>query len=109
MSKQDKGMSRRAAIGAIAAVASACRAPNAAGKKREVHSKRMPTMFIPHGGGPWPVLQLPMMAGTEASELRGFMTSIANAPPEHPKALLVISAHWEESRVTINAGASPGL
>lgn len=70
---------------------------------------RMPTAFVPHGGGPWPVLRLPMLPDAEAEPLAAYMRSIAAAPPQTPRALVVISAHWEERVVTVNTARAPGM
>lgn len=69
----------------------------------------LPAAFIPHGGGPWPILELPMMPADETRALAEYMRSIAALPPQRPRALLVISAHWEESVATVNTGAAPGM
>jgi aromatic ring-opening dioxygenase catalytic subunit (LigB family) len=68
---------------------------------------RMPTAFVPHGGGPWPLLPLPGADPDEAAPLRAYMASISDVP--RPTALLVVSAHWEEPEFTVNTGAAPGL
>ena len=71
---------------------------------------RMPTLFIPHGGGPcffmdtppgWPKDTWDRMA----DHLRG----IAAGLPERPKAILVVSGHWETERPTVNTAAKPTL
>jgi aromatic ring-opening dioxygenase catalytic subunit (LigB family) len=69
----------------------------------------MPTAFIPHGGGPWPVLPMAAMPVDETHSLAAYMRSIAAAPPHRPRALLVISAHWETPTLTVNTGAAPGM
>lgn len=69
----------------------------------------MPTAFIPHGGGPWPVLSMNGMPADETQSLAAYMRSIAAAPPRRPRALLVISAHWETPTLTVNTGAAPGM
>ena len=67
-----------------------------------------PTFFINHGGGPCFFLEPGPMRdawhGLEAY-LRGFMATLA----EHPRAILVVSGHWEERVPTVNAGAHPPL
>ncbi|MEM9072199.1 MAG: class III extradiol ring-cleavage dioxygenase, partial [Myxococcota bacterium] len=71
--------------------------------------ERLPTAFIPHGGGPWPLMPLPGMPNEEATALRGYMESIARVPSAAPRALLVVSAHWEAEKLTVNSGAAPGM
>jgi len=69
---------------------------------------RMPTLFLPHGGGPWPVIDLPFGRPGEAGALRGHLEGLAGTVPA-PRALLVVSAHWETDRVTVHTGAHPGM
>lgn len=59
--------------------------------------------YIPHGGGPLPVLGDPSHAG-----LSRFLSDL---PQEFvvPEAIVVISAHWEEAQATLTSGASPSL
>jgi aromatic ring-opening dioxygenase catalytic subunit (LigB family) len=66
----------------------------------------LPTYFISHGGGPWPYMKnelAGMYDGLEASLHR-----IA-AQTAKPKAVLMVTAHWEEPRFTVGAAASPGM
>ena len=67
-----------------------------------------PTFFINHGGGPCFFLEPGPMrrAWRELEEhLRGFMARL----DERPRAVLILSGHWEEDRPTVNAGAHPPL
>ncbi|GAA4332966.1 class III extradiol ring-cleavage dioxygenase [Pigmentiphaga soli] len=68
----------------------------------------LPTYFIPHGGGPcffmeWP--GDPHMWDRMADFLRG----LAGDAGARPKAVLVVSGHWQEDAFTVNAGARPPL
>ncbi len=65
--------------------------------------KIMPVLFVPHGGGPMPLLGEP-----NHRELTAFMQSVSADLP-HPKAILVITAHWEESVATISSSPAPGM
>jgi len=60
-------------------------------------------LFIPHGGGPLPLLQEPGHAGLNRF-LRGWPDAI-----RRPDAIVVISAHWEESVVSITAAERPDM
>lgn len=114
-------LTRREATAALAGVAAAAglgctpkdgAAPSSdsGGATKATSSRRMPTAFIPHGGGPWPILSLPMMPADETKALAAYMRTIAEVPGhDRPRALVVISAHWEETKVTINTGAKPAL
>jgi aromatic ring-opening dioxygenase catalytic subunit (LigB family) len=67
-----------------------------------------PTFFINHGGGPCFFLESgPMRATWKSLEdyLRGFVAELE----EKPKALLVISGHWEEPVPTVNSSPTPPL
>jgi len=72
-------------------------------------TNRLPSIYLPHGGGPWHVMKdaFDQSAGYEELELwlkrlgERFKTSIAS--------ILVISAHWEEKKPTVHFGASPGM
>jgi aromatic ring-opening dioxygenase catalytic subunit (LigB family) len=70
---------------------------------------KMPAVFVPHGGGPWPFVETPFGSKAELAALADYLRSVARAPAEKPKALLVISAHWEESVPTVTTAAHPPL
>lgn len=67
---------------------------------------KLPTYFISHGGGPWP--WLPNMRQMLAS----LEVSLARMPAEigtTPKAILMISGHWEEDDFAVMSSANPGM
>ena len=70
---------------------------------------RMPVVFVPHGGGPWPFVELGLGSRAEQDELAGYLRSVRTIPPIPPKALVVISAHWEESVPTVMTGTHPPM
>ncbi len=70
--------------------------------------ERMPVVFLPHGGGPWPFVDL-RMNPSEFDGLAGYLRSLRALPKTPPKALLVVSAHWEEAVPTVMAAAHPTL
>lgn len=67
---------------------------------------RLPTFFIPHGGGPCFFMDDP--AGMW-SRMEAFLAGLIPGLPERPSAVLVISGHWEEPRLTVHDGVKPGL
>jgi aromatic ring-opening dioxygenase catalytic subunit (LigB family) len=67
-----------------------------------------PTFFINHGGGPCFFLD-PGPMRDAWMELEGYLLRFAETLEEQPRAILVISGHWEEARPTVNAGATPPL
>jgi aromatic ring-opening dioxygenase catalytic subunit (LigB family) len=69
-------------------------------------SMRLPTYFISHGGGPWPYVPQMRIAARELE------TSLADIPRQlgfTPKAILMISAHWEEPAFTVMANRAPPM
>ena len=62
-----------------------------------------PVLFIPHGGGP-----LPLLGDPGHREMVSFLQEVTKTISE-PSAILVISAHWEETQVTITSSETPGL
>lgn len=68
---------------------------------------RFPTYFISHGGGPWPYMKDDF--GRAFAKLE---TSLQRMPAElgqTPKAVLVISGHWEEKDFGIMASPKPPM
>ena len=72
-------------------------------------AKRLPTLYIPHGGGPCffmdPPAEYPHLWDGLAAYLRGIDASLG----VRPRAVLVISGHWETREPTINVAAKPPL
>ena len=69
-------------------------------------TRRQPTLFLSHGGGPWPWLmkEMPFF-----DQLNDFLKALPSKLPEQPKALLIISGHWEEHEVGIMSSALPPM
>lgn len=70
---------------------------------------RLPTYFIPHGAGP--CFFMPWTRGPAdtwdktAAWLKGLVAGL----PERPKAILVVSGHWEEPVFTVGASPAPPM
>ncbi len=71
--------------------------------------KRQPALFLPHGGGPCFFMDWTWGPADTWHKTQRFLESLAATLPEPPKALLVISGHWEEPAFTASAAATPGL
>jgi aromatic ring-opening dioxygenase catalytic subunit (LigB family) len=69
----------------------------------EPSSLRMPVIFLPHGGGPLPLLNDP-----NHTELIDFLSGLPASLPR-PKAILMISAHWEEAVVSVSSSPTPTM
>src|SRR5689334_9517647 len=68
---------------------------------------RMPTYFLSHGGGPWPWLDGPFRRHFDALERQ--LASLPEELPETPKAILVVTGHWEAPQFTVGAAERPGM
>jgi 4,5-DOPA dioxygenase extradiol len=62
-----------------------------------------PVLFLSHGGGP-----MPLLGDASHQKLIQFTQEITQTFTK-PSAILVISAHWEESQPTITSAAFPSL
>ena len=65
---------------------------------------RMPTLYLPHGGGPCFFMEWTMGPPDTWDALAEYLRGLAATLPARPRALLVISAHWE----TMNGSPKPG-
>jgi aromatic ring-opening dioxygenase catalytic subunit (LigB family) len=70
---------------------------------------RMPTLFIPHGGGPCFFMPNPPDHPKLWDKMAAYLRAIAVSLPARPSAILVISGHWEEKHVTVNEAPAPGM
>lgn len=70
---------------------------------------RQPSLFIPHGGGPCFFLNPDGSCPPEWARMRDYLAAILPSLPERPRAILVVSGHWEEADFTVHGGAKPEL
>src|SRR5215213_6202147 len=68
---------------------------------------RLPTFFISHGGGPWPWLDGHFRR--QFDRLEASLVEMVASLPAKPRAILMISGHWEEDRFTVMSGERPGM
>ncbi len=69
----------------------------------------MPVAFIPHGGGPWPFVDVGLGDGSELEALAGYLRSVKSLPKSSPTSLLVVSAHWEAPVPTLMTSPRPPI
>jgi aromatic ring-opening dioxygenase catalytic subunit (LigB family) len=72
-----------------------------------MNNARLPTYFISHGGGPWPY-----MTGEFRHHFDKLEQSLIDMRAELrniPRAILVISGHWEAEGFAISSSANPGM
>jgi aromatic ring-opening dioxygenase catalytic subunit (LigB family) len=74
-----------------------------------VMSVKMPTLYIPHGGGPCFFMEWTMGPRDTWDGMAAWLRQLASTMPVKPAAMLVVSAHWEEPEVTVNTAANPPL
>lgn len=74
-------------------------------------SNRLPVFFIPHGGGPWPFMEPPTQWGADPWKgLAAFLESIPASLGSRPKAILIVSGHWEDpEKFTVSTAEHPGM
>lgn len=73
-------------------------------------SSKLPTVYLPHGGGPCFFMEDMGPPGTwtgMANWLKAFGDQVISTAM--PQALLVVSAHWEEKTVKVHRGEKPDL
>ena len=69
-------------------------------------STRFPTIFVSHGGGPWPFVDgMREMFAKTAQEFG----ALPNRLPAKPKAVLVITGHWEATQFSVSTALKPPM
>lgn len=67
---------------------------------------RLPVIFLPHGGGPWPFADLGIPKA-EHDALTRYLQSLRGVAA--PKAVLCVTAHWEAAAPTVSTAKNPFL
>jgi len=70
---------------------------------------RQPAIYVPHGGGPWPFVDLPFAPRDQWAALDAYLRALVSSLPERPVAVLVVTAHWEERVVTLGSNPRPPM
>jgi len=116
MDDTPKTLSRRKALAVgLAGAAGAgglvlgVRAEETSGLRAPSSPRRQPAVYLPHGGGPWPFVELPFGAPDELAGLAAFLRGLPQLAPAPPRAVLVVSAHWEEPAFTVMTHPQPPL
>lgn len=68
---------------------------------------RMPTFFIPHGGGPCFFMDWDPKDAWDT--MAAFLKGIGASLPQRPKAIVMVSAHWLEADFGVTSGSNPEL
>jgi aromatic ring-opening dioxygenase catalytic subunit (LigB family) len=72
-------------------------------------SQRMPVVYVPHGGGPWPWVDVGFGDPEEVDALATYLRSIRAVPKSPPRAVIAVSAHWEEPVPTVMTAERPPM
>ena len=75
---------------------------------RGAAARRQPALFLPHGGGPCFFMDWTWGPADTWNKTKFFLESIADSLPERPRAMVVVSGHWEEPAFTASRAATPG-
>ena len=70
-------------------------------------TRTLPTFFISHGGGPWPWMK--DQTGGSYDRLAAALQQMPQQVGARPKAVLMVSAHWEEHDFTVMAHPNPPM
>jgi len=66
---------------------------------------RLPVICIPHGGGPWPFVDI----GLDEREKQSLVAYLQSLAAFAPKAIVCVSAHWEEGVPTVTSSPRPPI
>jgi aromatic ring-opening dioxygenase catalytic subunit (LigB family) len=69
----------------------------------------LPTYYVPHGGGPCFFMDWTMGPKDTWDKMAAWLKSMHEGVGAKPKAIVVISAHWEERQFTVTTGEHPAL
>lgn len=70
-------------------------------------TQRLPSVYLPHGGGPSFFMTGERKRRYQATE--DFLRSVPALLPRRPEAILIVTAHWETEVPTFTAASRPGL
>lgn len=70
-------------------------------------TSRLPTYFVSHGGGPWPYMEGEFRRNL--AQLEQSLVKMRAEVGDAPRAILMVSGHWEETGFAISSGEQPGM
>lgn len=74
------------------------------------NASRLAAIYLPHGGGPWPWMDPgSFFDDREGKALTDYLAGIPKSLSQPPKAMVVISAHWEAPVPTVMTAARPPM
>ena len=69
----------------------------------------LPTLFIPHGAGPCFFMDWTRGPADTWDKTAAWLKGLVADLPERPKAILVVSGHWEEPQFTVGVSPRPPM
>ena len=79
----------------------------------DVAPMKQPTLFVPHGGGPCFFMDPSDPQGVHSDPMwhpmQDYLAGLIADLPERPKAILLISGHWETRHFSVHVGGRPEL
>jgi len=70
---------------------------------------RQPTFYLPHGGGPCFFMENTRGPADMWAPMAAFLRGLVETLPEKPKAVVIVSGHWEERDFAVNTAPNPAL
>ena len=115
--RNDEGLTRRQALAAVAGAALTAlpgctqdqHRPHPEVRSMTPSTHRLPVAYLPHGGGPWPFVDVGLGDPAELAGLATYLRSLQTFAPTRPRAVLMVSAHWEEALPTVMTAARPQM
>ena len=72
-------------------------------------AKALPTLYIPHGGGPCFFMDWTMGPADTWDKMESWLRGLADSIGARPSQIVVCSAHWEGEQILINSSLEPAL
>ena len=72
-------------------------------------TQRQPAIFLPHGGGPCFFMDWTWGPADTWNSTQHFLEGLVATLPAPPRAMVVVSGHWEELAFTASAAPRPSL
>ena len=74
------------------------------------NANRTPAIYLPHGGGPWPWMDLSaIVTDHEKRAMTDYLQGLIAGLPRRPRAMVVVSAHWEAPVPTVMSNPRPPM
>lgn len=69
----------------------------------------LPTVYLPHGAGPCFFMAWQRGPADTWDRTAAYLRGLIDSLPERPKAILIVSGHWEAEAFTVGTGKWPAL